>query len=61
MPGLSYYPVLVALGMVMAGYGVIYHETLTWALAAVGGAIGLASIYAWSFERASEGPEPEDE
>ena len=54
MPGLSYYPILVAIGVVMVGYGVIFHETLTWALAAVGGGLGFVAAYAWSFEPASE-------
>jgi len=54
MPSLSYYPVLVALGLMLAGYGVIYHSTFTWALAAVGGGLALVAIYAWSFEPASE-------
>ena len=61
MPSLSYYPVLVALGFTMAGYGVLFESTLTWALAAVGGAIAMVSVYAWSFEPASDGPEPEEE
>ena len=54
MPGLSYYPVVVALGLAMASYGVIYHSTLTWALSAVGVGLALVATYAWSFEPASE-------
>ena len=61
MPGLSYYPILVAVGLTMAGYGVIYHGTLTWAFAAVGIGIGMIAAYAWSFEPASEEPESEAE
>ena len=61
MPGLSYYPIVVALGLVAAGYGVIYHETLTWALAAVGTGLAIVATYAWSFEPASEEPGSEDE
>ncbi len=57
MPGLSYYPFVVAMGLTIAGYGMLFHETLTWAMAAVGGAIGIVGIYAWSFEPASEEPE----
>ena len=60
MPGLSYYPVIIAIGMTVAGYGVIYHSTFTWALAAVGAAIMMVATYAWSFEPASE-PAPESE
>ena len=56
MPGLSYYPILVAIGLTMVGYGAIFHDTLTWALTAVGAAIGIVGIYAWSFEPASEEP-----
>ena len=57
MPGLSYWPVLMALGLTAAGYGIVFHGTLTWALAAVGGGIAMVSAYAWSFEPASEEPE----
>ena len=61
MPGLSYYPVVIAIGLTAAGYGVIYHETLTWALAAVGAGIAMIATYAWSFEPASEEPDASDE
>ena len=60
MPGLSYYPIMVALGLTATGYGVIFYETLTWALAAVGAGVAIVGAYAWSFEPASEEPEPED-
>ncbi len=60
MPGLSYYPILVAAGLTMAGYGVIYHGTLTWAFAAVGIGFGMIAAYAWCFEPASEEPESEE-
>jgi hypothetical protein len=61
MPGLSYYPVLVALGFTAAAYGVIYHSTFTWALAAVGAGVAMVATYAWSFEPASEEPESAEE
>ena len=61
MPGLSYYPVVIAIGLTAAGYGVIYHETFTWALAAVGAGIAMIATYAWSFEPASEEPDSLDE
>ena len=61
MPGQSYYPVIIAIGLTAAGYGVIFHETFTWALAAVGTAVALVATYAWSFEPASEEPEQSDE
>ena len=60
MPSLSYYPVIVALGLTLAGYGVIYHSTLTWAMAAVGAGLAMVATYAWSFEPASEEPESEE-
>ncbi len=61
MPGLSYYPVLLALGVMAAGYGVVYHDTLTWALAVLGLGVAVVATYAWSFEPASEEPESEHE
>ena len=57
MPGLSYYPIMVALGLIIVGYGTIFHDTFTWAVAAVGAAISIVGVYAWSFEPASEEPE----
>ena len=60
MPSLSYYPIILALGMTAAGYGMIYHDTLTWALAAVGAGVVIVATYAWSFEPASE-PESEED
>ncbi|MBI2872836.1 MAG: cytochrome c oxidase subunit I [Chloroflexi bacterium] len=53
MPSPSYLPVVVALGIVLAAYGLVYHL----ALAAVGGAIAVAGLYGWYMEPASE---PED-
>ena len=61
MPDPSYYPVVIAVGLVAAGYGVIFHETLTWALAAVGMGLAIVAIYAWSFEPTSEEPGSEEE
>ena len=60
LPGLSYYPILVSLGLTAAGYGIIFHNTFTWAVAAVGAAFAMICTYAWSFEPASE-PEHPDE
>ena len=60
MPGLSYYPVVIALGLTLAGYGVVYHGGLTWAMAAVGAGIALVGTYAWSFEPVSEPESPEE-
>ncbi len=61
MPGLSYYPFVIAFGLTLAGYGVIYHGSVTWAMAAVGAGIAMLATYAWSFEPASEEQEPEEE
>ena len=61
MPGLSYYPIVVAMGLTAAGYGVIYHGTLTWALAAIGAGVAIVATYAWSFEPASEEPDSDEE
>ncbi len=59
MPGPSYYPVMVAVGFTVAGFGVIFNGTLTWALAAIGAGVMLVGVYAWSFEPVSE-PAEED-
>ena len=59
LPGLSYYPIMIALGLTATGYGVIFHDTLTWALAAIGAGVAIVGTYAWSFEPASEEPEQE--
>ena len=61
MPALSHYPVMIAVGMTAASYGVIYNSTLTWALAAVGAGIVLIATYAWSFEPASKEPVPAED
>ena len=59
LPGLSYYPILVALGLTAAAYGVIYEGIFTWALSAVGMGFAITMAYAWSFEPASEPEEPD--
>ena len=53
MPEPSYWPIVASIGLLLGGYGLIYHV----ALAAVGGAITMISVYAWSFEPVNE---PED-
>jgi hypothetical protein len=50
IPGLSYFPVLIAVGLAIGAYGLVYHL----ALAALGAAIALVGIYGWSFEPAAE-------
>ena len=51
MPNASYWPLVVAIGLGIAGVLLLVHP----ALAAIGVAIGLVGSYAWSFEPA--GPE----
>ena len=46
MPQPSYWPIVVSIGLLLGGYGLIYSI----ALAAVGGAITMIAVYAWSFE-----------
>ena len=60
LPGLSYYPIIVGIGLTIAGFGVVFHDGATWALTVGGLAVATLAVYAWSFEPASE-PEPEDE
>ena len=60
LPGLSYYPVMLAFGLTLAGYGVIYADSVTWAMAAVGAGIGMVAAYAWSFEPPAEEPDSPD-
>ncbi len=50
MPGLSYYPIIVALGFMVAALLMLIHPTF----GAIGLAISLMGIYGWSFEPASE-------
>ena len=50
LPQASYWPAVAALGLLIAGYGVIYHV----AVAAIGAGITLISVYAWSFEPVNE-------
>ena len=54
MPGLSYYPILVSLGLAILAYGFIYNLAVIF----IGAIITVASIYGWSLEPASE---PEEE
>ena len=46
LPQPSYWPIVVSIGLLIGGYGLIYSI----AVAAIGGAISLFAIYAWSFE-----------
>ncbi len=60
LPGLSYYPVMLAFGLFVAGYGLVFYETLTWAMAIVGLGIGIVAAYLWSFEPAEEDHESDE-
>ena len=53
MPQPSYLPIVVSIGLLIGGFGLIYNV----AVAAIGGAITMIAIYAWSFEPVNE---PED-
>ena len=53
MPGLSYFPIIVAIGMAIAAAGLLIHL----AVAALGVLVTLFGIYGWAFEPA--GPEEE--
>jgi cytochrome c oxidase subunit 1 len=53
LPQPSYWPIIVSIGLLVGGYGLIYNV----AVAAIGGAIAMIAIYAWSFEPVNE---PED-
>jgi cytochrome c oxidase subunit 1 len=50
MPSPSYFPALASLGILIVGYGAIYH----WWIGAVGGVITLAGIFGWGNEPLSE-------
>jgi cytochrome c oxidase subunit 1 len=56
MPSPSYYPLLVAIGLPIIAYGLMYKA---WYIAVIGGFITLASIYGWALEPATEPEEPE--
>jgi cytochrome c oxidase subunit 1 len=50
MPSPSYFPALASLGIMLVGYGAIYH----WWIGAVGGVITLAGIFGWGNEPLAE-------
>src|SRR3954451_6397480 len=49
MPSPSYYPLLVALGLPIIAYGLMYRS---WPVSAIGALITLASVYGWALEPA---------
>jgi cytochrome c oxidase subunit I len=50
MPGPSYWPIVVAAGFPLLGYGVIFH----WWMAVLGAAILLVGLYGWVLEPSAE-------
>ena len=46
LPQPSYWPIIVSIGLLIAGYGLIYN----FAVSVVGVLIGMVAVYAWSFE-----------
>ena len=50
MPQPSYWPIIASIGLLVGSYGLIYNV----AVAAIGGAITMIAIYAWSFEPVNE-------
>jgi cytochrome c oxidase subunit I len=57
MPSPSYYPLLVALGIPIICYGLMYKA---WYVSVIGALITLASVYGWVLEPATEPDEPEE-
>jgi cytochrome c oxidase subunit 1 len=51
LPGQSYWPIVLAFGLPVVGYGIIYNLTLSF----VGGAIILGAIYGWVMEPSMAG------
>ncbi|HET9769508.1 MAG TPA: cytochrome ubiquinol oxidase subunit I, partial [Acidimicrobiia bacterium] len=50
MPSPSYFPALLSVGIMIVGFGAIYH----WAIGAVGGVIVLAGVFGWGNEPLAE-------
>ena len=51
LPQPSYWPIVTAVGLFIAAYGVVFNDLLIpWALAAVGLTIGFIGVYSWSLE-----------
>jgi len=55
MPTPSYYPLLVAIGLPIIAYGLMYKS---WFVALIGGLVTIASVYGWALEPATEPEEP---
>src|SRR2546423_3994667 len=50
MPSPSYFPAMAALGIMIVGYGAIYH----WWIGAIGGVVVLAGVFGWGNETLAE-------
>ena len=50
LPQPSYWPAVVSIGLLVGAYGLIFNV----AVAAIGGAIAMIGVYAWSFEPVNE-------
>ena len=59
MPQPSYWPLMVAVGILIAAYGLVY-PVLNFGVAALGVVIGMISVYRWSLEPVND-PEEGDE
>jgi cytochrome c oxidase subunit 1 len=54
LPSPSYFPFIAAIGLPVIAYGMVYSA---YVVAAIGGLIFLAAVYAWTFEPSVD-PEP---
>ncbi len=50
LPQPSYWPFIVSVGLLIGGYGLVFN----FAVAVIGGLIGMFGVYAWSFEPVNE-------
>ena len=51
LPQPSYWPLVTAIGLFIAAYGVVFNDLIIpWGLAAIGLVIGFVGVYAWSLE-----------
>ena len=51
LPQPSYWPLVTALGLFIAAYGVVFNQLFVpWAIAIIGTFIGFVGVYAWSLE-----------
>jgi cytochrome c oxidase subunit I len=50
LPSPSYFPALLSVGIMLVGFGAIYH----WAIGGIGGVIVLAGVFGWGNEPLAE-------